>query len=702
MGKIRYLTLTFIIIIGLTYTLTSTCFASNNLRIVVDNKELSSSPEPFIENGRILVPVRFVAEMLGAEVEWDDQDRLITINKDDNKVILKIDSYLVIYDEEEKIYGLSDVAPRIIENRTFVPLRLVSNALDVGIIWDSFTRTAYINSNESSEKTPFFDIKLQMENGQEITGKEKLSIEMPEKYNTVGKQVKFLLLDPNTWNGFVIARGNDLYKEYVYTPDIKDNGHKILVAAIYDEKGNFLEGDVVGVNINVVPEVKITGIDEEDILDTIKLGVETNFVATKVEYEVTNLDSNNTFIIGEETPQDPYGIYTWEPKTKENGNYSIKAKVYDTAGEIHVSEATNIVVETSPKISLIGVSNGQTITKPVNLLASRNFDVKNTKYILKDINTGKESVLMEKPYGGYTWFPSPELKGKWQVLVEVEDVNGNTFRSEPVEVNIKDEPVFLLDGIAPNDVLTDTTKLSIRSNVDIENVKYVIKNRDNNREIVLEENIKPSFEAVYTPSEDDIGYWSIKAYGEYDGRIVESDEIPFRVYIGKTYGSVSIVDENNYIDEFIELASSLALDSWEKTGMSAALQVAQSILETGWGRYVPVDKYTGKISYNLFGIKGEGPSGSVIINTREVYNGISYYVDAEFKAYENIEQSWADHKDLLLNSKRYEAFKDVMHNSLQGAWALRRCGYATDPEYAIKIIKIIDKYDLRKLDVVTI
>ncbi len=114
--------------------------------------------------------------------------------------------------------------------------------------------------------------------------------------------------------------------------------------------------------------------------------------------------------------------------------------------------------------------------------------------------------------------------------------------------------------------------------------------------------------------------------------------------MGKIYEAVPIIEK----DKFLNLASTLARDSWEKTGMSAALQTAQSILETGWGQSVPVDKYSGKLSYNLFGIKGEGPKGSVIYNTWEVYNGKTYYVDAKFRAYNSVEESWADHKNFFI------------------------------------------------------
>ena len=154
-----------------------------------------------------------------------------------------------------------------------------------------------------------------------------------------------------------------------------------------------------------------------------------------------------------------------------------------------------------------------------------------------------------------------------------------------------------------------------------------------------------------------------------------------------------IIEKN----KFLELASGLARGSWEKTGMSAALQTAQAILETAWGQSVPVDKYSGKFSNNLFGIKGSTAAGSVISNTWEEYNGTTFRIDAEFRAYNNINDSWNDHKKLL-EKERYGIFRDVMYDSTLGAWAIRRAGYATDSQYPIKLMKIIKDYNLKELD----
>ena len=145
----------------------------------------------------------------------------------------------------------------------------------------------------------------------------------------------------------------------------------------------------------------------------------------------------------------------------------------------------------------------------------------------------------------------------------------------------------------------------------------------------------------------------------------------------------------------------LAIEAMNKTGMAASIQMAQAILETGWGQYVPVDKYTGRISRNLFGIKGKGSAGSIISNTWEEYNGVLYRIDDYFRAYNSVNESWNDHKKLLLTKERYQIFRDVMFDYVRGAYAIRRAGYATDSGYSGKLIKIINDNNLRKLDEVS-
>lgn len=671
--------------------------ATMSIKLIMDGKDITSLSSPIIENGRTLVPIRFIAEELESEVIWNEKDRTVAIEKDGTSVLLRIDSHLITYENGDKSYGLSDVSPKIIDSRTYVPLRLVSNALGIGIEWDEANKFVSIDSSNKSDITPFFDLEiLNLKPGQAITGKTNLQIELGNTNIKNAKDIKYLLLDPETAQGTVVARGNQLTNKYSWLPNLQDKGEKVLVAALYDDSGKFLAGDAIPVYIDINPKVSLTGVKESEILDdTIYLGADTNFVASYVEYEITKLDTDEINLI---TEQDPQGQYKWEPKIGENGDYSFKVRAYDGEGKSYESETITAKVQVEPKLTLTGVSEGQTIDKPVNLLASRNFDVSETEYILRDPNTGKEETIAKMPYGNHRWFPGPKLSGKKEVLVRVKDTRGVSHESKPISVILKGKPILLLEGVGPNQVLREAVDLKIRSNINLDSVNYIFTREDTAAIKIIGADKDSSEEQTYTPTKEDEGFWNIKAIGKYNGKEISSESIPIRVYLGETYPTSAIIEK----DKFLGLASELAKESWKKTGMSAALQTAQSILESGWGQSVPVDKYSGKVSYNLFGIKGKGPAGTVTYNTWEVYNGQTYYVDARFRAYNNVEESWTDHKNFLLDSSRYEPFTKVMHDSTQGAWALKRSGYATDPQYALKLMRIIKQYNLQELDKVKI
>src|SRR6056297_866814 len=129
----------------------------SNIKLLVDGEDITELSSPIIENDRMLIPIRFVAESLGAIVEWDGENRGVTIARNDDHLKLKIDSRLIQYNQGKK-YQLSDVAPKIINDRTYVPIRLVSNALGVGINWDGENRVVNIDSDQSSVVEPFYDI----------------------------------------------------------------------------------------------------------------------------------------------------------------------------------------------------------------------------------------------------------------------------------------------------------------------------------------------------------------------------------------------------------------------------------------------------------------------------------------------------------------------------------------------------------------
>jgi len=124
------------------------------------------------------------------------------------------------------------------------------------------------------------------------------------------------------------------------------------------------------------------------------------------------------------------------------------------------------------------------------------------------------------------------------------------------------------------------------------------------------------------------------------------------------------------------------------TGLPASILASQAILETGWGRYIPTDRYSEKFSYNLFGIKGEGTNGSVNIWTNEYVNGKKIKIMAKFRAYHDYAESFVDYGNLILGAKRYKEAVLNKDNAEKYIYKLWKAGYATDPKYPEKILKI--------------
>ena len=666
----------------------------DSIGIVIDGKRIQSDVEPYISNDRTLVPVRVIAEELDSVVDWDNDKREVHISKGDIHILLRIDSYLVEYtNDNETTCAIIDVAPEITGDRTFVPIRLISNALGAGIEWDNEKRAVIIDSSESSEFEKFFDVEISSVNpGQTISGITDLYTETLGGPPKGAEEIRYLLLDRDTAKGFVIASG-DTGKTHKWIPAMEDEGEKILVAAFYDSKGNFLAGDSIPVTVKIDPRIELNGISEGRLITahSVPLSTSLNFSAAYVKYEMINPDNGAYYI---SPGVDPEQSFTMIPVIEDNGNMSVRVIAYDTKGNAYSGEYVNIGIDVKRYLNLGGVKQGQTIDGSVTLLAQRNFNVTDTEYYAVDNASGQETLLFKAAYGSYSWFPAPEDAGSKDLYVKVVDTAGNNHVSGRVTVNVTGSPKLLLQGVGPGQVLTEAADLNVKTNVELDSIKYILTNTATGQAGVISEERKPTF----TPAAGDSGSWSLRAEGTFNGKIIKSEEVKFTIYTGQLYPAKPVIEKDLYLD----LVSDFAVNTKKTTGMSAALQTAQAILETGWGQKVPVDKYKGTFSYNLFGIKGEGSKGSVTSSTWEEYNGVAFTIDAEFRAYNNEKESWQDHKDLLLLRERYAPFREVMYDSTQGAWELKRCGYATDSQYAIKLIDIINRYGLKELDEVTI
>lgn len=147
--------------------------------------------------------------------------------------------------------------------------------------------------------------------------------------------------------------------------------------------------------------------------------------------------------------------------------------------------------------------------------------------------------------------------------------------------------------------------------------------------------------------------------------------------------------------DFIEKISTYAVAGMKKTNILASLCIAQACLETGFGKSETMMKYNA-----LFGIKATSTwKGKVYSSkTKECYNGVSFTTITDlFRAYDSLEDGISDYFNLLSGSSRYANLigeKDYV----SACRKIKDDGYATDPNYPNKLIKIIEDCNLTAWD----
>ncbi len=106
-------------------------YIQNEEKDYIDS-QLKEKTAPVIKSGRTLIPLRFISEVFGAEVSWNGETEIVTIRYKDKEISLKIgDEYMYVNGEAVEL----EVSAELINERTYVPIRAVSDALDVGILW---------------------------------------------------------------------------------------------------------------------------------------------------------------------------------------------------------------------------------------------------------------------------------------------------------------------------------------------------------------------------------------------------------------------------------------------------------------------------------------------------------------------------------------------------------------------------------------
>lgn len=139
-----------------------------------------------------------------------------------------------------------------------------------------------------------------------------------------------------------------------------------------------------------------------------------------------------------------------------------------------------------------------------------------------------------------------------------------------------------------------------------------------------------------------------------------------------------------------------AKDAADKLGVSPQLVVAHAALESGWGKSEIKDA-AGNNSYNLFGIKADKNwKGKVVeANTTEFIAGVAQKRVERFRAYDSYDHAFDDYAQLL-SKDRYNGVINQGDNASGFANGLQKGGYATDPAYAEKIVRVAQSVAAQK------
>ncbi|ELW9450834.1 flagellar assembly peptidoglycan hydrolase FlgJ [Burkholderia cenocepacia] len=145
-------------------------------------------------------------------------------------------------------------------------------------------------------------------------------------------------------------------------------------------------------------------------------------------------------------------------------------------------------------------------------------------------------------------------------------------------------------------------------------------------------------------------------------------------------------------DAFVDRLAAPAQAASATTGIPARFIVGQAALESGWGKR-EIRAADGSTSYNVFGIKAnKGWTGrTVSALTTEYVNGTPRRVVAKFRAYDSYEHAMTDYANLLKNNPRYAGVLSASRSVEGFAHGMQKAGYATDPNYAKKLISIMQQ-----------
>jgi len=189
---------------------------------MLDSEEGST---PVIRNDRTLLPIANIVNEFGGTVKWDSSNKKVSIVLNGNSINLWIDSKKAVVNQTEKTL---DVSPTIINNRTMVPLRFVSDNLKIKLVWDGDNQIIALYNGDYTNVPTSYSEYFKYESNTPNNGNE--GSETKESTDTVESD------KPIDKNGVIIAVGDRVTYSFFYGKVEKIDRGRVLVS--WDSKNN--------------------------------------------------------------------------------------------------------------------------------------------------------------------------------------------------------------------------------------------------------------------------------------------------------------------------------------------------------------------------------------------------------------------------------------------------------------------------------
>lgn len=163
---------------------------NSTISVFYNGKSVKSDVAPQIINDRVMLPMRSIFEAMEANVTWDETSKTITAKRENDTIEMTVGKTVFYVNSEEKI---CDTAPVIVDDRTLIPIRAVSEALDCDVKWYDYSRVAEITSKSYIEE------KIEAEIPESDIGGIRY-VEVDTTVNYTGENVPESFFDRTYWS----------------------------------------------------------------------------------------------------------------------------------------------------------------------------------------------------------------------------------------------------------------------------------------------------------------------------------------------------------------------------------------------------------------------------------------------------------------------------------------------------------------------